>query len=170
MIPFAVVGSERSVIIDGKTVRGRKTRWGVINVEDEKHCEFVYLRNFLTRLVFPSTTWDNSLSCTRNAGHTCKILSRRPPRFTTRRSVQNNCLLSRNKQTRAQPPTRRNWSVLAIAKVFPPPCLHPADTPTHCAWIRILDMDNSRVDSVISLVSLAIYPCSSLLVVSSVDR
>lgn len=51
MIPFAVVGSERSVIIDGKTVRGRKTRWGVINVEDEKHCEFVYLRNFLTRYV-----------------------------------------------------------------------------------------------------------------------
>lgn len=51
MIPFAVVGSERSVIIDGKAVRGRKTRWGVINVEDEKHCEFVYLRNFLTRYV-----------------------------------------------------------------------------------------------------------------------
>ncbi|PSS35610.1 hypothetical protein PHLCEN_2v1433 [Hermanssonia centrifuga] len=49
MIPFAVVGSERSVIIDGKSVRGRKTRWGVVNVEDEKHCEFVYLRNFLTR-------------------------------------------------------------------------------------------------------------------------
>ncbi len=51
MIPFAVVGSERSVIIDGKSVRGRKTRWGVVNVEDEKHCEFVYLRNFLTRYV-----------------------------------------------------------------------------------------------------------------------
>lgn len=51
MIPFAVVGSERTVIIDGKTVRGRKTRWGVVNVEDEKHCEFVYLRNFLTRFV-----------------------------------------------------------------------------------------------------------------------
>jgi septin family protein len=49
MIPFAVVGSERSVIIDGKPVRGRKNRWGVINVEDENHCEFVYLRNFLTR-------------------------------------------------------------------------------------------------------------------------
>ena len=49
MIPFAVVGSERNVIIDGKPVRGRKNRWGVINVEDEKHCEFVYLRNFLTR-------------------------------------------------------------------------------------------------------------------------
>jgi len=49
MIPFAVVGSERTVVIDGKSVRGRKNRWGVINVEDEKHCEFLYLRNFLTR-------------------------------------------------------------------------------------------------------------------------
>jgi septin family protein len=49
MIPFAVVGSERNVVVDGKQVRGRKTRWGVINVEDERHCEFVYLRNFLTR-------------------------------------------------------------------------------------------------------------------------
>jgi septin 3/9/12 len=49
MIPFAVVGSERNVIIGGKAVRGRKNRWGVINVEDETHCEFVALRNFLTR-------------------------------------------------------------------------------------------------------------------------
>ena len=51
MTPFAVVGSERTVIIDGKPVRGRKNRWGVVNVEDERHCEFVYLRNFLTRFV-----------------------------------------------------------------------------------------------------------------------
>ncbi|KAI6028580.1 Septin-type guanine nucleotide-binding (G) domain-containing protein [Pisolithus orientalis] len=49
IIPFAVVGSERNVIIDGKSVRGRKNRWGVVNVEDEDHCEFVHLRNFLTR-------------------------------------------------------------------------------------------------------------------------
>jgi len=49
IIPFAVVGSERNVIIEGKPVRGRKNRWGVINVEDENHCEFVHLRNFLTR-------------------------------------------------------------------------------------------------------------------------
>lgn len=50
MIPFAVVGSERNVIIDGKSVRGRKNRWGVVNVESEQHCEFMHLRNFLTRL------------------------------------------------------------------------------------------------------------------------
>jgi septin 3/9/12 len=49
MLPFAVVGSERNVIVDGKSVRGRKNRWGTIVVEDETHCEFVYLRNFLTR-------------------------------------------------------------------------------------------------------------------------
>jgi len=39
------------VIIAGKSVRGRKNRWGVVNVEDANHCEFVHLRNFLTRLV-----------------------------------------------------------------------------------------------------------------------
>jgi len=51
VIPFAVVGSERSVIIGGKSVLGRKNRWGVVNVEDENHCEFMHLRNFLTRSV-----------------------------------------------------------------------------------------------------------------------
>ena len=45
LIPFAVVGSESSVIIDGKTVRGRKSRYGVVNVENENHCEFVFLRS-----------------------------------------------------------------------------------------------------------------------------
>ncbi|RPB28563.1 cell division/GTP binding protein [Terfezia boudieri ATCC MYA-4762] len=49
IIPFAVVGSEKAIIVDGKQVRGRQNRWGVINVENENHCEFVYLRNFLTR-------------------------------------------------------------------------------------------------------------------------
>ena len=33
---------------------GRKNCWGVINVEDERHCEFVYLRNFLTRYIHAS--------------------------------------------------------------------------------------------------------------------
>ncbi|KAI9790864.1 MAG: cell division control protein [Piccolia ochrophora] len=49
MIPFAVVGSEKSIVVGGKQVRGRQNRWGVINVEDENHCEFISLRNFLTR-------------------------------------------------------------------------------------------------------------------------
>ncbi|KAG6836176.1 Septin Spn2 [Arthromyces matolae] len=49
MIPFAIVGSENNVIIDGKSVRGRRNRWGVVNVEDATHCEFMNLRNFLLR-------------------------------------------------------------------------------------------------------------------------
>ncbi|KAK9367241.1 Septin-domain-containing protein [Lipomyces kononenkoae] len=49
MIPFAVVGSEKDIVVDGKVVRGRKSRWGLINVENENHCEFISLRNFLTR-------------------------------------------------------------------------------------------------------------------------
>lgn len=44
-----MVGSEKSIIVNGKQVRGRQNRWGVINIEDEEHCEFVYLRNFLLR-------------------------------------------------------------------------------------------------------------------------
>ena len=49
LIPFAVVGSENSIVVGGRSVRGRQNRWGVINVEDENHCEFISLRNFLTR-------------------------------------------------------------------------------------------------------------------------
>ncbi|KAG1455942.1 hypothetical protein G6F46_006957 [Rhizopus delemar] len=49
LLPFAVVGSERQVVVDGKAVLGRKTKWGTVVVEDEEHCEFIHLRNFLTR-------------------------------------------------------------------------------------------------------------------------
>ena len=49
IIPFAVVGSENSIMVGGRSVRGRQNRWSVINIEDENHCEFVSLRNFLTR-------------------------------------------------------------------------------------------------------------------------
>ena len=31
MIPFAIVGSERNIVINGKAVRGRRTRSGIIN-------------------------------------------------------------------------------------------------------------------------------------------
>jgi septin 3/9/12 len=48
-IPFAVVGSEKTLNIDGKMVRARANKWGVVNIENENHCEFVQLRDFLTR-------------------------------------------------------------------------------------------------------------------------
>lgn len=49
LIPFAIAGSEKEININGEMVRGRKTRWGAINIEDVAQCEFVFLRDFLTR-------------------------------------------------------------------------------------------------------------------------
>lgn len=49
LIPFAVVGSEEVIDVDGKPVRGRRHGWGVINIFDENHSDFVHLRNFMLR-------------------------------------------------------------------------------------------------------------------------
>lgn len=49
LIPFAVVGSERNIVVDGKPVRGRRHGWGLINIEDQSHCEFVHLRDFVMK-------------------------------------------------------------------------------------------------------------------------
>jgi septin 3/9/12 len=46
-MPFAVVGSERNVVIDGKATPGRRTKWGIINIKDPSHCEFGAFRDFL---------------------------------------------------------------------------------------------------------------------------
>lgn len=47
-IPYAVVGSNTSVTNkEGKTFRGRSYPWGIIDVDNAKHCDFVYLRDLL---------------------------------------------------------------------------------------------------------------------------
>lgn len=46
-VPFAVIGSDTMINVNGKQVPGRKNRWGQINVEDESHSEFPKLRKFL---------------------------------------------------------------------------------------------------------------------------
>ncbi|AET40588.1 septin CDC3 Ecym_6205 [Eremothecium cymbalariae DBVPG len=49
-VPFAVVGSTHEVATsDGRTVRGRSYPWGIIEVDNEKHSDFVYLRDLLIR-------------------------------------------------------------------------------------------------------------------------
>ncbi|KAF8140340.1 Septin-domain-containing protein [Boletus edulis] len=49
-IPFAVVGSDHVVQTpDGRQVRGREYPWGVIEVDNEEHCDFVKLRQMLVR-------------------------------------------------------------------------------------------------------------------------
>jgi len=49
-IPFAVVGSDQVVRTpDGRNVRGRAYPWGVVEVDNEDHCDFVKLRQMLVR-------------------------------------------------------------------------------------------------------------------------
>ncbi|KAI0164667.1 Septin-domain-containing protein [Xylariaceae sp. FL1272] len=49
-VPFAVVGSNDEITnADGRKVRGRRYPWGVIEVDNEEHCDFVKLRQMLIR-------------------------------------------------------------------------------------------------------------------------
>ncbi|GEQ69598.1 hypothetical protein JCM33374_g3270 [Metschnikowia sp. JCM 33374] len=49
-MPFAVIGSDDEVELSpGNFVRGRKYPWGVVEVENEKHCDFKKLRSLLLR-------------------------------------------------------------------------------------------------------------------------
>ena len=47
VIPFAVVGSNIILEVDGKATRGRKYPWGVVNIENSNHSDFSLLRNML---------------------------------------------------------------------------------------------------------------------------
>ncbi|KAL5340338.1 Septin-domain-containing protein [Aspergillus crustosus] len=49
-VPFAVVGANAEVATsDGRKVRGRSYPWGIIEVDNEEHCDFVKLRQMLIR-------------------------------------------------------------------------------------------------------------------------
>uniref|UniRef100_A0ACB8EJ64 Septin-8 n=1 Tax=Sphaerodactylus townsendi TaxID=933632 RepID=A0ACB8EJ64_9SAUR len=49
-LPFAVVGSTEEVKVGNKMVRARQYPWGVVQVENESHCDFVKLREMLIRV------------------------------------------------------------------------------------------------------------------------
>jgi len=46
-IPFAVCGSNTTLEVRGRKVRGRLYPWGVVEVENPEHCDFVKLRTML---------------------------------------------------------------------------------------------------------------------------
>jgi len=48
-VPFAVVGANTVVEVDGKKVRGRRYPWGVVQIESMEHSDFIPLRNMLIR-------------------------------------------------------------------------------------------------------------------------
>ncbi|GFR72790.1 septin [Elysia marginata] len=46
-VPFAVVGANTIIEVKGKKVRGRMYPWGVVEVENPEHCDFIKLRTML---------------------------------------------------------------------------------------------------------------------------
>ncbi|XP_065883892.1 septin-2-like [Dysidea avara] len=48
-LPFGVVGSREEIIAGGKRIRARQYPWGIVEVENEAHCELTKLREMLIR-------------------------------------------------------------------------------------------------------------------------
>jgi len=48
-VPFAVVGSNTVTECNGKRIRGRQYPWGIVEVENLEHNDFLALRNMLIR-------------------------------------------------------------------------------------------------------------------------
>lgn len=46
-VPYSVVGSNTTINIKGRTVRGRQYPWGVVEIENPNHCDFIKLRTML---------------------------------------------------------------------------------------------------------------------------
>ncbi|KAL5016216.1 hypothetical protein ScPMuIL_005805 [Solemya velum] len=46
-VPFAVVGANTVIEVKGRKVRGRMYPWGVVEVENPEHCDFIKLRTML---------------------------------------------------------------------------------------------------------------------------
>ena len=46
-VPFAVVGSNQTIEVRGKKVRGRMYPWGVVEIENIEHNDFVRLKTML---------------------------------------------------------------------------------------------------------------------------
>jgi septin 2 len=46
-IPFAIVGSSQVIEVRNRKVRGRAYSWGVVEVENPDHCDFIKLRTML---------------------------------------------------------------------------------------------------------------------------
>ncbi|KAF2454126.1 septin [Lineolata rhizophorae] len=47
LMPFAIVGSEEVVEFGGKRVRARQYPWGIVEVDNPRHCDFLALRSAL---------------------------------------------------------------------------------------------------------------------------
>ena len=49
LLPFAIVGSEQEIDLDGQPVRARIYPWGVVEVDNPRHSDFSRLRSALLK-------------------------------------------------------------------------------------------------------------------------
>lgn len=49
LLPFAIVGSETFHEVNGKRVLGRKYPWGIVEVENPEHSDFLVVKNVLLK-------------------------------------------------------------------------------------------------------------------------
>ncbi|WVF72811.1 hypothetical protein IAT40_007629 [Kwoniella sp. CBS 6097] len=47
LLPFAIVGSEEEIMINGEPIRGRRYPWGIVEVDNPDHSDFSRLRSAL---------------------------------------------------------------------------------------------------------------------------
>jgi len=47
LLPFAIIGSEEEIMVNGRAVRGRQYPWGVVEVDNPQHSDFARLRSAL---------------------------------------------------------------------------------------------------------------------------
>lgn len=50
-MPFAIIGSEEEIEIDGQPVRARIYPWGIAEVDNPKHSDFSRLRSALLKYI-----------------------------------------------------------------------------------------------------------------------
>lgn len=80
-MPFSIVGSNTLLEVNGKRVRGRLYPWGVVEVENKDHCDFVKLRNMLIRWVCVGTLQVMWLSCDFSSDCTTKCSFKSVPSY-----------------------------------------------------------------------------------------
>lgn len=55
-MPFAVIGSNTVISVNGKKVRARAYPWGTVDIENEKFSDFNHLRDVLIRYILTPST------------------------------------------------------------------------------------------------------------------
>jgi len=50
-VPFAVIGSNTVIEVRGRKMRGRMYPWGVVEVENPEHSDFIKLRTLLVLVI-----------------------------------------------------------------------------------------------------------------------